>query len=52
MRACKNCKHGHNYCDDKGFCVYCYLRWLHKYPERKDRDYCCPDWEPDEDEEE
>ena len=52
MKACKTCKHGHNYCDTNGLCTYCYINWLRKYPERKEQNYCCPDWEPDEEDEE
>lgn len=53
MKTYKFCKHGHNYCDNKGFCTYCYLGTaMGKYPVRKEQTDCCKDFEPDEDDDE
>ena len=51
MKTCKFCKHGYNYYSPGNTppCVYCYLKHG-RYPEKKDPDDTCPDWEPDKEE--
>jgi hypothetical protein len=54
MKTCKFCKHGYMYysqCRGLPPCAYCYLKHG-QYPEKKDPDDTCPDWEPDDEEEE
>ena len=51
MKTCKWCKYGYNYCGPTGFCTYCYLSH-YRYPVMKLQDDTCPNWYPDEDEEE
>jgi hypothetical protein len=46
MKTCKFCKHGYMYYSSEPPCAYCYLKHR-QYPEKKDPDDTCPDWEPD-----
>lgn len=50
MRTCKFCKHGYMHYSSAPPCAYCYLKHG-RYPEKKDPDDTCPDWEPDEEDE-
>lgn len=40
---CKDCKHGDNHCDKRGFCTYCNIRG--KYPVRMNQDDFCSNGE-------
>lgn len=51
MKTCKFCKHGYMYYSLASPCAYCYLKHG-RYPEKKDPDDTCPNWEPDDEEEE
>jgi hypothetical protein len=51
MKTCKFCKHGYMHYSSVHPCAYCYLKHG-QYPEKKDPDDTCSDWEPDEEEEE